>query len=86
MSLPFLIYSLFEGWLFLKISLFFDLKNLKNILQKRKMIQKQRVVADKIIFAKFKSAIYFKPLDNFFIRYLANPLYQLYYQLVKIFI
>jgi GT2 family glycosyltransferase len=86
-ELAILIYSLFEGWLFLKIkSYFLILKNLKNILRKRKIIQKQRVVADKILFAKFKSAIYFKPLDNFFIRYLVNPLYQLYYQLVKIFI
>ena len=82
-----ILYSLFEGWFFLKIKTYWViLINLKNILKNRKKIQTKRIIADKILFSKFKATIYFKPINNFIVRNFANPIYWLYYRLVYIFI
>ncbi len=75
-------YSIFEGWFLLKLkSYFVVLHNLKNIIKNRRKIQADKVISDKFIFSKFKKTIHFKPVDNFLIRNLANPLYWFYYQI-----
>jgi hypothetical protein len=46
-----LVYSLFNGWLWLKIKSYFSFsKQLRQILLKRKVVQSKRVVTDREIF------------------------------------
>ncbi len=86
-ELAMVLYSLFEGWLFLKLKTYWIvLINSKNILKNRKIIQKKRVVKDKILFSKFKATIHFKPVNSFVIINFANPIYWFYYRLIYIFI
>jgi len=86
-ELALILYSLFEGWFFLKIKTYWAiLVNSKTILKNRKIIQAKRVVNDKILFSRFKAVIHFNPINNFIIQNLANPVYWFYYHLVYIFI
>jgi len=86
-ELAILLYSLFEGWFFLKLKTYWViLSNYKHILKNRKKIQSHRIIDDKILLREFVPTIDFFPINNFFTRYLANPVYWLYYRLVSFFI
>ena len=86
-ELGIVLFSLFEGWFFLKVKGYFlVLVGLSNILSKRRKIQKARKINDRQLLPLFQSTIQFAPIDNFVIKYLANPVYWLYYRLLLLFL
>ncbi len=64
-------------------SYLYIIKNIRKILNKRKIIQKTRKVNDKEITKLFIGKIEFQELDNFFLKYLANPFFEIYWRIVK---
>lgn len=78
-----LIYSLFDGWFFLKIkSYFLIIYNWKEIRKKRKIIQLSRLINDKDYLQMFTSKLSFSEINNLGIRYLVNPLYYVYQKII----
>jgi hypothetical protein len=47
-------------------------------LRERRAVQKKRVVSDRLLLQSFSGIIAFQPLDNILLRYIANPILNLY--------
>lgn len=62
---------------------FFDLKNLKNIHQKRKTVQANRVAGDKELMKNFSGTIEFQDIDNFALDKIANPVFNFYWAIIR---
>lgn len=65
------------------LSYLYLIKNIRKILNKRKIIQKTRKVSDKEISKFFIGKIEFSELDNFFLKHMANPFFEIYWRIVK---
>jgi len=77
-------YSIFKGFFIEKIRAYFDfIKLLPKTLSKRKTIQKSRNVSDKNVVEGFISKIEFEEVSNPLLDKVANPLFELYWRLVK---
>jgi len=76
-------YSLFTGWFLQKIrSYFFLFKHRENIKNKRKNKQTNRIIGDKEIIEKFESKLEFEVMNNSIIKYIINPVYELFFNLM----
>jgi hypothetical protein len=62
------------------------IKNCKFILKRRKYIQENRVVKDKEIVGKFSGNLSFAEKDGFLFRKVLNPVYGLYFEIIKAFL
>ncbi|MFC1612829.1 glycosyltransferase family 2 protein [Patescibacteria group bacterium] len=58
-------------------------KNLADILKKRRQIQKTRKISDREFTNSFVGKIMYQEIDNPLLRYVANPIFNLYWFLVK---
>jgi len=86
MELGLFLFSLKSGWWKEKIKVYRYLigrKNLEEIFTTREKIQKQRKVGDKEISRLFTGKIEFQELPSPILKYIANPLFNLYWQIVK---
>ncbi len=87
MEIGMVFFAIFQGWGITKIKTYLNIvKNFKNILEKRKFIQKIRNVPDAEIINHFKSTITFEKFSNPILTYIVNPILQCYFFLVKHFI
>jgi len=65
---------------------FFKLSSYKKILKARKFVQARRKVGDREIVKRFVGVISFQDIQNPLLKYIVNPLFNLYWQIVRIFI
>lgn len=86
MDLGIIFYSIFKGFWKeeLKVYLYFlNPKNWEKIFQTREKIQFQRKVKDKEIIKWFTGKIEFQDIKNPILEYIANPIFNLYWQIIK---
>lgn len=86
MEIGLFLFSLKSGWWREKIKVYkylFQGKNLEKIFATRRKIQKERKVKDKEIVKHFVGEIKNQEIKNPFLDYFANPLFNLYWQIVK---
>ncbi|MDD3662107.1 MAG: glycosyltransferase family 2 protein [Candidatus Dojkabacteria bacterium] len=79
-----LIYSPFGGYLSHKLkSYWYVLTHWKEIADKRKRVQAERIVPDRDIIGLFDATFNFSVMNNFAIRHILNPLYAMYYKFLQ---
>ncbi|MFA6322220.1 MAG: glycosyltransferase family 2 protein [Candidatus Buchananbacteria bacterium] len=86
MDLAMLIYSMINGWFFEELRVynyFFQPKVFKQVMLTRFSVQKKRRVKDKEIVKRFIGRIDFQEISNPLLRYIGNPIFNLYWQIVK---
>lgn len=86
MEMGLLFFSFIRGWWREKLKVykyFLNIKNWKNILQKRERRQGERRVSDKEILKYFVGKIEFQDIKNPLLTYVANPLLDIYWKIVK---
>jgi len=86
MDLGMFIYSFAAGWWREELRVwayFFRFSNWSKILANRRRVQKNRLVTDREIIKRFVGKIEFQDLDNPVLRYVINPVFNLYWQLVR---
>lgn len=79
-------YSIFKGWFFIKLKVYCYFLNYKNwvlIYKKRKQIMAMRKISDKKMMEKFVGTIDFQQIDNPILKYIANPIFNLYWIIIK---
>lgn len=84
-----LLYSFVTGfWIqkFKAYGYFLNLKSWQKIFKARKFVQAHRKVSDREVVKRFVGRIDFQDIDNPILKYIANPIFNLYWQVVKIFI
>ena len=80
-------YALLTGWFWKKIkSYIWFFKNLGKILKKRREIQAKRKVRDRELKKYLVAGVEFGGLENFLLKYVANPVLKLYWRVIKRFI
>ncbi len=65
---------------------FFKLSTWKKIISERKMVASIRRVSDSRLIPFLSDGVYFQDNDTNFSRYIANPVWRVYWKLVKRFI
>jgi GT2 family glycosyltransferase len=78
--------SIFTGYFLERLKAykyFFSLKNLKDILLKRKVIQKTRLLSDRQLLREATGKILFQEVDNILIRLVANPILNGYKKILE---
>ncbi len=86
MDLGLLLFSIFSGWLGQKLKVYgYFLKpgSWIKIYHNRQKIKKIRKIGDRQIIKNFSGQILFQEIDNPILRYLVNPVFNLYWQVVK---
>ena len=86
MDLGMWLFSLLNGWTKTKFEIlkyFLSLKNWQKILKKRKEISKLRIKSDKDIIDSFEGRVLFQEVANPVLNYIANPIFNLYWKVVK---
>ena len=86
MDIAMFLYSFFAGWSkeeFAVYGYFFKPQSWEKILKVRKTIQKNRRVRDREIIQKFVCKIEFQEIQNPLLKYIANPIFNCYWQVVK---
>lgn len=84
MEIGLLLFSFKSGWYKEKlraIAFFFNIQNIAYILKERKKIQSLRQRKDFEILKLFSSKIAYQEIDNIILKYLANPLFTLYFKI-----
>ncbi|HEX9664666.1 MAG TPA: glycosyltransferase family 2 protein [Patescibacteria group bacterium] len=79
-------YSIYSGWWTEKVKVYrylLNFKNLKNISAKRRIIQRKRKLSDKDVVTAFSGKVEFQDINNPVLTYIANPIFNLYWQVVK---
>ena len=86
MEIGLFIYSIFSGFWLEKLKVygyFFKSGNWKNIFVTRKKNASLRQVKDREIIRLFTGKIEFQEIDNSLLKYIVNPLFNLYWQIIK---
>lgn len=84
MELGLWFFALIKGWGREKMRSYRDfLKTLPQTLAKRKEIQKQRLIKDKDVIKYFVGKVEFEDLDHPFLKYVANPVFSIYWWVVR---
>lgn len=84
MEISLWIFALVKGWVREKLKSYKDfLVELKYTLVKRNQIQKLRKVGDKEVIKYFVGKIEFEDIDNFFLKYIVNPILDFYWRIIK---
>lgn len=89
MDVAMFFYSFLAGWWkeeFRIYKYFFSRKNLAKLIAARKSVQAKRKVPDREIIRHFVGQINFQEKTGFFLKYLVNPVFGLYWKIVKNFI
>ncbi len=79
-------YVILNKWLLTKIKVyifFLNPYNLSKIIKKRKFVQKNRVITDRKIVSDMVGIIDFQQIDNFVLRYIANPVFDFYFKIIN---
>ncbi len=83
MEVGMIAYSLPTRWIGDKFRSYrYILKNLGDLLKKRKQIQRTRKILDKVIFRNFDGKIQFEEIDNPLLKGI-NPLFNVYFKILK---
>lgn len=86
MGLSMFFYSFFAGFWREELRVcryFLNSRNWQQIIKTRKKIQKNRHLGDAAVIKRFVGKIEFQDLSNPLLRYIANPILNLYWQIVK---
>lgn len=65
---------------------YFKFSNYKKILETRRLVQSKRKVKDREVVKRFVGAISYQDIQNPLVKYIANPIFNLYWQIIKLFI
>jgi GT2 family glycosyltransferase len=86
MEIALLIFSLRSGWFLKKVQAilyFFNPLNWPYLIKARREVQKKRQRRDYEILHLFSGAIAYQEIDNFLLKRIANPVFTLYFQLMR---
>ncbi|MBT4277255.1 glycosyltransferase family 2 protein [Candidatus Falkowbacteria bacterium] len=86
MELGMIFYSIVNGWFKIKLKAniyFLKPSSWQKIFKKRKQINKIRRVKDKEIIKNFEGRVLFQEIDNPVLKYIANPMFNIYLRVVK---
>ncbi|MFA6393311.1 MAG: glycosyltransferase family 2 protein [Patescibacteria group bacterium] len=86
MDLGMLLYSIPGGWLKTKLAVyryFLNAKSWKKIISERKRVRSLRTIGDRQLINNYKGRVLFQEIDNPVLKYIANPLFNLYWNIVK---
>lgn len=87
MEIGIIIYSLFTGWLWLKIKSYFSiLWQIPKTLSKRKKIQRKRTIGDKQLLKFVDDKFNFGGFEHPLIKYFVNPFFGTIWKIIKNFI
>ncbi len=89
MEIGLLIFSLKDGWFKSKIRVYgywLNISNLAMWLKKRKKIQLLKKRSDSYLLNHAVGVIKFEDIDNWLLRYIANPILSIYFYIIKLFI
>jgi len=79
-------YVILNKWFLTKIKVylfFLNPLNILKIIKKRSFIQKLRTIDDKKMMNNMVGIIEFQQIDNFVLKYIANPIFKLYWKIIK---
>ncbi|MFA6254798.1 MAG: glycosyltransferase family 2 protein [Patescibacteria group bacterium] len=86
MDIAMFFYSFIGGWWqeeFNVYAYFFNPRNWGKFIKTRKEVQSKRIVKDKEIIKRFVGKIEFQDLQNPLLKYIANPIFNCYWQVIK---
>jgi GT2 family glycosyltransferase len=86
MELGVWLFALLDGWLKQKVREYcywLHFKNWRMVWQKRRLVQSNRKVSDRILLKRAVGSIKFEDIDNPLLKYIANPLMSLYWFIIK---
>jgi GT2 family glycosyltransferase len=89
MEIALLIFSFRSGWFKEKIKswlYFFNPFNWFYLIRARRLVQKSRKRPDHLILTLFSGTISFQEIDNVLLKYIANPIFNLYFKLMRLII
>lgn len=84
-----LLFSLKSGWIKEKLSsyaFFFNPLNWPYLINARRFVQKTRKRKDYQIITLFSGSISYQEIDNFLLKYIANPIFKLYFKIGRLII
>lgn len=85
MEVGILFFSIVRGWFKVKLKAYRDI--IKNFSwQERQLVQKNRLCTDRQVVAKFGSTISYQEINNPVLKYIANPIFWLYWKIIKFII
>jgi hypothetical protein len=79
-------YAVLNKWALTKLKVylwFFNPKNIVQVIKKRKEVQKLRKISDKELIEGMVGVIDFQQINNPVLKYIANPIFNLYWNIVK---
>jgi len=86
MELGMLPYEVINKWFLTKVKVygyFLKSDNLKQIFLKRKGIQQMRQISDREMLKGVAGVVDFQQIENPVLKYIANPFFNLYWQIVR---
>lgn len=87
MEIGMITFAIIDGWGLTKLKTYLSImQNFETLNSNRKFIQEKRIVSDKTIMQSFKSKITFEKFSNPVIKYIVNPVLDLYYKIIVIFL
>jgi len=79
-------FSIINGWFLIKLKAgwyFMKLSSWKHILKARKKVREYRVVSDREILKSMSGKVEYQEVMNPVLKYIANPMFNLYFKVVK---
>lgn len=89
MEIALFIFSFRSGWFKEKIKAmlyFFNPFNWPYLIKARRLVQRERKRPDYLILALFSGTVSYQEIDNFLLKYIANPIFNLYFQIIRFII
>jgi hypothetical protein len=86
MELGMLVYAIPGKWLRVKLRVdayFFNPRVWRGIRAKRRRVKRLRQVPDREVVKCFVGQVLFQEVDNLALKYLANPLFDVYWRIVR---
>jgi len=86
MEIGMLPYTIVNKWFITKMKVygyFFQYKNVKRILNKRKKLKELRKIKDKKMLKGAVGVVEYQQIENFLLKYIANPIFNLYWKIIK---
>ena len=86
MELGMMPYELINKWFTIKMKVygyFLSPKNLAQVLSKRKNIQRMRKISDREMLKGVVGIVDFQQIENPVLKYIANPIFNLYWQIIR---
>ncbi|MCU0679577.1 MAG: glycosyltransferase family 2 protein [Planctomycetes bacterium] len=86
MEIGITVYALFGGWFKTKLKVkwyFLKIDTWRKIWEKRRLVALLRQVPDKDIVKNFSGRVLFQEIDNPVLKYIANPFFNIYWQIAR---